>query len=648
MSNEYQLSYTASQIDEKLGKIDVLETKVNELSSNIGGGVNSGENVDAAVTEVTVNMFETDLLNWVYDTSTFSGWRTNWVFEQEMYLNKLQFRIRARDAAVTQVRVRIALDECSDSHVVFDSILDVNIPSGEDRVIACDVSDVKIAKGQMVHVGVDANQISTFYFNRVETAGVSYGYIQNGKLDESMTAPSVGGKYRLWLVASGYNVTGANFELDTTLTQSGMAADAKSVGDKFAEIEPGLVELVSESINLLDMDTMWTYEHWIYFTGTVGVGNEIGVLSNQYTTGYVAIKLPVYGMKSVTFSTNAINVNGTNSRNICVLGWYMADKSMKCLEYRYNIPAHELDIAESLTFNIPDGTHWLCLTLGNVYGIIYDGCWVMANEGDVALPYEPYGNTSNIKLKAYGKILLTDETPVKSNIRLKLPSKYALVVGDTFEMFYKGIVNAVNPDMYYVEVQCGIGAAYAKRFICTPQNVGDYTMTVKLYDQEHNLLDEKTVTLSVKAKMATSPSSETVVLYVGDSLASGGGVPGEFKRRLTATDGSPVGDGLSNISFIGTCNGNGADYEGYGGYSLNTYTTEGKGNTFMWITTTHDKTDDDQHSIYKDTSGGQWKLETIEAERIKLIRTAGYVLPSTGTLTWVSGGVNHSGSRKSY
>ena len=38
MSNEYQLSYTGVQIDEKLGKIDVLETKVNELSSNIGGG----------------------------------------------------------------------------------------------------------------------------------------------------------------------------------------------------------------------------------------------------------------------------------------------------------------------------------------------------------------------------------------------------------------------------------------------------------------------------------------------------------------------------------------------------------------------------------------------------------------------------------
>jgi hypothetical protein len=209
-------------------------------------------------------------------------------------------------------------------------------------------------------------------------------------------------------------------------------------------------------------------------------------------------------------------------------------------------------------------------------------------------------------------------------------------------MFYKGIVNAVNPDMYYVEVECGIGSAYAKRFICTPQNVGDYTMTVKLYDQEHNLLDEKAVTLSVKAKVTESPSTETVVLYVGDSLASGGGVPGEFKRRLTATDGSPVGDGLSNISFIGTCNGSGADYEGYGGYSLNTYTTEGQGSAFMWITTTHDKTDNDQHSIYKDTDGGQWKLETIEDGRIKLIRTVGSALPSTGTLTWVSGGVNHS------
>ena len=55
----------------------------------------------------------------------------------------------------------------------------------------------------------------------------------------------------------------------------------------------------------------------------------------------------------------------------------------------------------------------------------------------------------------------------------------------------------------------------------------------------------------------------------------------------------------------------------------------------MWIVCAgHNKTEtDDQHSIYTDANGAQWKLETIDVERIKLIRTSGTtVLPNSGSL----------------
>lgn len=49
MANEYKLSYTATQIDEKLGKIDSLVATVNGVSPDENGNVNiqvSGGDVD--------------------------------------------------------------------------------------------------------------------------------------------------------------------------------------------------------------------------------------------------------------------------------------------------------------------------------------------------------------------------------------------------------------------------------------------------------------------------------------------------------------------------------------------------------------------------------------------------------------------------
>lgn len=229
---------------------------------------------------------------------------------------------------------------------------------------------------------------------------------------------------------------------------------------------------------------------------------------------------------------------------------------------------------------------------------------------------------------------------------LKTPSQYELVVGDTFELFYKGIVDAINADLFHIEIECSKGNPYKKRFIFTPttENVGTIPMTIKLYDLQYNLLDTKIVNLVIKPK-ATSPATERVVLYVADSLGSNGYVADEFNRRLVGNGGSPIADNMNNISFIGNCESvtNGVKYEGYGGWTFNTYNNESKSSAFMWITTNHDKTSDDQHSTYKDSNNIIWKLETIEDNRIKLIRTsASGTLPSSGTLTWSADGVHHT------
>lgn len=227
-----------------------------------------------------------------------------------------------------------------------------------------------------------------------------------------------------------------------------------------------------------------------------------------------------------------------------------------------------------------------------------------------------------------------------SDIKLELSDSYNLVVGDTFELFWKGAVKCLNPNDFYIEVKCSKGYPWRRKFEFTPtlSDVGTHVMQVSLYNQERTLLDEKTVSLIVKPK-ATNPSNEKVVLYVGDSLTSKGYVVDELQNRLVNKD------SLSNITFIGDKDSerNGIKYVGNGGWSWAQYNDPMIDNSFMWITCTHDKTGNDQHSIYEDENKNQWKLETIENERIKIIRVSpSGILPTSGTLTWVSGGEHNS------
>lgn len=83
-----------------------------------------------------------------------------------------------------------------------------------------------------------------------------------------------------------------------------------------------------------------------------------------------------------------------------------------------------------------------------------------------------------------------------------------------------------------------------------------------MFDLNGNVVSIGTTQLVVKNKVTTS--AKKVVLVVGDSLTVEGFHPHEFKRRVTQTDGTPAGDGLSEIKFIGTCEFQNTHYEGYG------------------------------------------------------------------------------------
>ncbi len=244
-----------------------------------------------------------------------------------------------------------------------------------------------------------------------------------------------------------------------------------------------------------------------------------------------------------------------------------------------------------------------------------------------------------------------DSEDTAVNNLLRLPEQYDLVVGDTFELFYKGITFCADSSVYDYSVSFTGGEKYGKAFsrkwtfTPTAADVGVHTMEITLWSNEGKILDTGKVKLNIVAA-PTSPEEEKVVLIIGDSLTAGGVWAKEFHRRLTGTGGTPVGLGLTNITLIGSKEKDGVRYEGYGGWNFDSYTTANLRNDFMILTGNFsDKVEaEDQHSTYRDSNGLSWKIEWVTATEMKVIcSSASGALPSTagGTLTHVSGGVNH-------
>lgn len=235
-----------------------------------------------------------------------------------------------------------------------------------------------------------------------------------------------------------------------------------------------------------------------------------------------------------------------------------------------------------------------------------------------------------------------DGSATENSVRISLPKEFKLVVGDRFELFWKGCVQAQDPYRFGYRVACDIGSAYRRFFTATPTAAGSHQLKVELLDDDARVLSSAVTTLRVVEK-PSAPSATRNVLCVGDSLLASGRWASEAHRRLTQSGGSPAGLGVGNVDFIGGMKVGSCGFEGNGGWMFDSYNKENKLSGFSWVTCAgHGKSGADQHSVYRDANGAEWKVETIEESRIKMIRVKGSTpMPASGTLTWVSGGENH-------
>lgn len=162
-------------------------------------------------------------------------------------------------------------------------------------------------------------------------------------------------------------------------------------------------------------------------------------------------------------------------------------------------------------------------------------------------------------------------------IHISLPDTINAIVGDTLQLFFRGMLQVVDPYQYDILVTCSKGNKYPRYWQYTPTvaDIGTTTFTVTVKDNDRNVLSSKTCQLVTK-NVVQSPAANLNVACFGDSLTAAGVWCAEADRRLTGTGGTPAGKALTNIAFVGSKQNGTTGYFGVGGWTWESYTQQGR------------------------------------------------------------------------
>lgn len=206
------------------------------------------------------------------------------------------------------------------------------------------------------------------------------------------------------------------------------------------------------------------------------------------------------------------------------------------------------------------------------------------------------------------------------NLRVVLADKYDLVVGDTFQLFYRSVIEAPDPYRYSIVVKCKEGKSFPRYYEYTPTEPGQHKLTLQVVDADFTVLGSAETTLNVV--VAKAPEKHLNILCIGDSLTEGGHWVNELNRRIVGEEGVPAGLGYTDaVTFVGskkTAKYPDIAFEGYGGWHWESYLINKPG--AMWVEYDNNLTQENQHSLWKDHNGAIWQLETLQIDYLKFNR----------------------------
>ena len=168
------------------------------------------------------------------------------------------------------------------------------------------------------------------------------------------------------------------------------------------------------------------------------------------------------------------------------------------------------------------------------------------------------------ELQALQKQLEDTQSANGVGVKVFLADQYYLVVGDTFQLFYRSIIRAVNPYGYYIRLSGDDGHAYNRYYEFTPTRTGTFNLTIEVCDNGGNVYGKDSTKLIVASK--TTSKSKTV-LCIGDSLTSSGHWVARGANKFKAAGGKMTTVGTVDKTLYNVT----VHYEGRAGWQWSSY-----------------------------------------------------------------------------
>lgn len=176
-------------------------------------------------------------------------------------------------------------------------------------------------------------------------------------------------------------------------------------------------------------------------------------------------------------------------------------------------------------------------------------------------------STTKAKLSQAEARITTLEELALDEVKLFVANEYYLIPGETFQLFYRSIIQAVNPYRYYIKLTGTVGHGYNRYYEWTPEsshNNRSFALKIEVCNDLGEVLSAASTTLKVNS---VSSGTSKRILCIGDSLTSNGyWVSHGFNQYRNA--------GGANHTFLGTITGGyqiTLNYEGRGGWQWSSY-----------------------------------------------------------------------------
>ncbi|MCQ6356398.1 SGNH/GDSL hydrolase family protein [Bacillus cereus] len=249
-------------------------------------------------------------------------------------------------------------------------------------------------------------------------------------------------------------------------------------------------------------------------------------------------------------------------------------------------------------------------------------------QGNIKTAYESYGY--------YLEKLLSPKDEKEPSINIVLPSKMYIAVGRTMEIYNSQVIDSNRKDIHVV-YQCSVGKQLKRKWqiAATSPIKGTYTLTIKVYDSDMNLLTSKNLTIEIVEKTL---SATKLGLCIGDSLTDIDVWRKEVKTLADAMFGT------GKLEYIGTKGTAPYKHEGMSGWKTGDFLTNKDytygGNIILTVNSiTTPPQSKKRYTVPDDAGGHVWEVEKLEGNKLYMNRITNgtYKINVSGTITQVDG-----------